>query len=72
MKRLLLILFFVCSPLIAQNAKVTSLVVQPLPDYPGKAIQILTVEYPPGGMIRFTGTTRMHSSMCWRAVSSWP
>ena len=49
MKKLLLILCFACSPLIAQNAKVTSLMVRPLPDYPGKAIQILTVEYPPGG-----------------------
>lgn len=49
MKKLLLILFLVGSPLIAQDAKVTSLMVKPLPDYPGKAIQILTVEYPPGG-----------------------
>lgn len=49
MKKLLLILFLVCSPLIAQDAKVTSLMVKPLPDFPGKAVQILTVEYPPGG-----------------------
>ena len=49
MKKILPILFFVCSPLIAQDAKVTSLVVKPLPDFPGKAVQMLTVEYPPGG-----------------------
>lgn len=49
MKKLLLILFLVCSPLIAQDARVTSLMVKPLPDIPGKDVQILTVEYPPGG-----------------------
>lgn len=48
MKKLLIILFLMCSPLIAQNAKVTSLMVKPLPDFPGKAVQIITVEYPPG------------------------
>ncbi len=36
-------------PLIARDAKVTSLMVKPLPDFPGKDVQILTVEYPPGG-----------------------
>jgi quercetin dioxygenase-like cupin family protein len=49
MKKILLILFLVCSPLIAQDAKITSLMVKPLPDFPGKDVQILTVEYPPGG-----------------------
>jgi quercetin dioxygenase-like cupin family protein len=49
MKRILLILFLVYSPLIAQDAKVASLMVKPLPDFPGKDVQILTVEYPPGG-----------------------
>ena len=49
MKKILLILFLVCSPLIAQDAKVASLMVKPLPDFPGKDVQVLTVEYPPGG-----------------------
>jgi quercetin dioxygenase-like cupin family protein len=48
MKKILLILFMVCSPLIAQEAKVTTLMVKPLPDFPGKAVQVFTVEYPPG------------------------
>jgi quercetin dioxygenase-like cupin family protein len=49
MKEILLILFLACRPLIAQDAKVTSLMVKPLSDFPGKDVQILTVEYPPGG-----------------------
>lgn len=48
MKKILLILFLVCTPLIAQDAKVTQLMVKPLPDFPGKDVQIFTVEYPPG------------------------
>ena len=54
MKKLLLILFLVssvllvCSPLIAQDAKVTSLMSKPLSDIPGKELLIITVEYPPG------------------------
>lgn len=48
MKNILLVLFLTCSPLIAQSAKVTPLTVKPLPDYPGKVVQMLTVEYPPG------------------------
>ena len=49
MKKILLTLFLVCSPLLAQDAKVDSLMVKPLPDFPGKAVQILRVEYLPGG-----------------------
>jgi quercetin dioxygenase-like cupin family protein len=54
MKKILLILFLVCSlflvcgPLIAQDAKVTSLMSKPLPDIPGKELLMITVEYPPG------------------------
>lgn len=54
MKKILLILFlvcsmfFVCSPLIAQEAKVTTLMSKPLPDIPGKELLMITVEYPPG------------------------
>jgi quercetin dioxygenase-like cupin family protein len=55
MKKILLILFlvcspfFVCSPLIAQDAKVTSLMSKPLSDIPGKELLMITVEYPPDG-----------------------
>jgi quercetin dioxygenase-like cupin family protein len=55
MKKNLLILFLVvcslslvCSPLIAQDAKVTSLMSKPLSDNPGKELLMITVEYPPG------------------------
>ena len=55
MKKILLMLFLVCSlslvckPLIAQDAKVTPVMSKPLADIQGKEVQILTVEYPPGG-----------------------
>jgi quercetin dioxygenase-like cupin family protein len=53
MKKIPLMLFLVCSlflcgPLIAQDAKVTSLMLKPLPDIPGKELLMITVEYPPG------------------------
>jgi quercetin dioxygenase-like cupin family protein len=54
MKKILLILFvmssffLVGSPLIAQDAKVTSLMSKPLPDIPGKELLMIEVEYPPG------------------------
>ena len=54
MKKILLILFLVCSlplvcsQLIAQDAKVTSLMSKPLSDIPGKELLMITVEYPPG------------------------
>ena len=54
MKKILLILFLVCSlslvcnPLIAQEAKVTSLMSKPLSDIPGKELLMIMVEYPPG------------------------
>jgi quercetin dioxygenase-like cupin family protein len=55
MKKIPLILFLVCSlfllcsPLIAQDSKVTSLMSKPLTDIPGKELLMITVEYPPGG-----------------------
>lgn len=49
MKKILIILVLLCSPLIVQAANVTSLMVKPLPDFPGKDVQMLTVVYPPGG-----------------------
>jgi quercetin dioxygenase-like cupin family protein len=48
MKKTLLILFLLCSPLIAQDAKVNSLMSKPLTDIHGKEIKVLAVEYPPG------------------------
>jgi len=48
MKKILLLSFLMCSPLIAQDAKVDSVMVKPLPDFPGKEVQVLAVEYPPG------------------------
>jgi quercetin dioxygenase-like cupin family protein len=55
MKKIILVLFLVCSPslvcspLIAQDAKVTSLMSKPLSDIPGKELLMITVEYPPDG-----------------------
>src|SRR5262245_5886300 len=46
---ILFILFFVCSPLNAQDAKVSPVMSKPLPDIQGKEVQVFTVEYPPGG-----------------------
>ena len=51
MKRFLLLSLLVAAPLVAQPPppKVTALMTKPLPDYPGKEVLMLTVEYPPGG-----------------------
>ena len=43
-------LFLVCRPLMAQEAKVTSLMSKPLPDFPGKEVLMIAVEYPPGSV----------------------
>ena len=54
MKKLLLIFFLMCSlfllytPLIAQEAQVTSLMSKSVPDNPGKELLMIAVEYPPG------------------------
>lgn len=51
MKKILLILFLlsvVCGPLMAQEAKVTSLMSKDLPEFPGKEGLMISVEYPPG------------------------
>jgi len=54
MKNPTLILFLACSlflvsrPLIAEDAKVTSLMSKPVPDDPGKELLMISVEYPPG------------------------
>jgi quercetin dioxygenase-like cupin family protein len=49
MKKILFILFLLCTPLIAQDAKVNSLMSKPLTDIQGKEVTVLAVEYPPGG-----------------------
>ena len=41
-------LFLVCSPLSAQEAKVTSLMSKPVADNPNKELLMIAVEYPPG------------------------
>jgi quercetin dioxygenase-like cupin family protein len=46
----IVLLFFVTNALRAQDAKVTSLMLKNLPDIPGKETQMITVEYPPGGV----------------------
>lgn len=54
MKNPALILFLVCSlflvssPLIAKDAKVTSVMSKPVPDNPAKELLMISVEYPPG------------------------
>ena len=45
---LLLSLLLGASPALAADAKVTSLMTKPLPDVPGKEVEMITVEYPPG------------------------
>ena len=41
-------LFLLSSPLIAEDAKVSSLMSKPVPDNPGKELLMISVEYPPG------------------------
>ena len=41
-------LFLVSSPLIAADAKVTSLMSKAVPDNPSKELLMISVEYPPG------------------------
>jgi|SRR5215469_7872935 len=56
MKNFPLILFIACglllvsNPLIAQEAKVTSLMSKAVPDSPGKELLMIEVEYPPGAI----------------------
>jgi quercetin dioxygenase-like cupin family protein len=47
-KKLLILLLLVCGPLCAQEAKVGELAKRPLPDFPGKEVLMITVDYPPG------------------------
>ena len=53
MKKILVILFLLslaCGRLIAQDAKVTSLMSKNLADFPGKEGLMITVVYPPGAV----------------------
>jgi len=56
MKKALVILFLVyslflgSSPLLAEDAKVTTLMSKPVPDMAGKELVMLAVEYPPGSV----------------------
>jgi quercetin dioxygenase-like cupin family protein len=49
MKKILLVSLLAWIPLIAEDAKVTPLTLKPLPDIPGKEVEMILVEYPPGG-----------------------
>ena len=77
MKNLTLILFLVCSlflvssPVIAQEAKVTSLMSKPVPDDPGKELLMISVEYPPGASDPVHRHNAQAWSMCSKAVSLW-
>ena len=49
MKIILLMLWLVPGTLTAQQARVAPLLSKDLTDFPGKEVQMITVEYPPGG-----------------------
>ena len=49
MKKILVLLCLTCVQLTAQDAKVASLMNKPLPDIPGKEVQMISVDYAPGG-----------------------
>ena len=46
---LLLFLLLGGTPVCAADPEVTSLMAKPLPDFPGKEMRMITVDYPPGG-----------------------
>jgi quercetin dioxygenase-like cupin family protein len=46
---LLSVMVTVSSVATAQEPDVTQLMSKPLPDFPGKEVSMITVEYPPGG-----------------------
>ena len=58
MKRIMLVLAPLVSSLLmavqpavaAPQAKVTPLTTEPLPEYPGKEVQMIVVDYPPGSV----------------------
>jgi quercetin dioxygenase-like cupin family protein len=46
---LVVLLSLIAGPLMAQGPEVTPLMSKDLPDFPGKEVVMITVEYPPGG-----------------------
>jgi quercetin dioxygenase-like cupin family protein len=48
-KLMLVLLSLMANTLMAQEAKVTPLMLKDLADIPGREAQMITVEYPPGG-----------------------
>jgi len=46
---MVVLLSLMAGPLMAQEPTVTPLLSQELPDFPGKEVVMITVEYPPGG-----------------------
>ena len=48
-KLLLVLLFLMTGPVMAQQATVTPLTSKDLPEFPGKEVLMITVEYHPGG-----------------------
>src|SRR5882672_11220594 len=46
---LVILLCLIAGPLMAQEPAVTPLLSQELPDFPGKEVVMITVEFPPGG-----------------------
>ena len=46
---LLLSLLLASTPVLATDPTVTSLMTKALPEFPGKEMMMITVEYPPGG-----------------------
>ncbi len=46
---LLFLLMLGAGPALAAEPTVTSLMTKPLPEFRGKEVQMITVEYPPGG-----------------------
>ena len=47
---LLTFLLIAVTPVLAAEPTVTSLMSKPLPDFPGKEVLMITVEYPPGSV----------------------
>jgi quercetin dioxygenase-like cupin family protein len=48
MKLILVLLFLMSGTVMAQEARVTPLTSKDLPEFPGKEVSMITVEYPPG------------------------
>ena len=46
---LVVLLSLIAGPLMAQGPEVTPLMSKDLPDFPGKEVVMITVEFPPGG-----------------------